>query len=123
MTAMNLTTTPRADRTGVAGWPWLNALPHAMLWTMDAFVLGLGLGFFVALQLGPMSLFLVRSTLRNGWAVGAAIAAGIAAVDALYAACGAAGAAALLTVDAVRVALGLAGAAVLVLLGVHTLVG
>lgn len=94
-----------------------------MLWTMEAFVLGFGLGFFVALQLGPMSLFLVRSTLRNGWAVGAAIGAGIAAVDALYAACGAAGAAALLTVDAVRVALGLAGAAVLVLLGVRTLVG
>ena len=63
---------------------------------MDAFVLGFGLGFVVALQLGPMSLFLVRSTLRFGWAVGAAIAAGIAVVDALYAACGAAGAAALL---------------------------
>lgn len=90
---------------------------------MDAFILGFGLGFFVALQLGPMSLFLVRSTLRNGWAVGAAIGAGIAAVDALYAACGAAGAAALLTVDAVRVALGLTGAAVLVLIGARTLIG
>jgi putative LysE/RhtB family amino acid efflux pump len=94
-----------------------------MLCAMDAFILGFGLGFFVALQLGPMSLFLVRSTLRNGWAVGAAIGAGIAAVDALYAACGAAGAAALLTVDAVRVALGLTGAAVLVLIGARTLIG
>ena len=94
-----------------------------MLWTMDAFVLGFGLGFFVALQLGPMSLFLVRSTLRNGWAVGTAIAAGIATVDALYAACGAAGAAALLTVEAVRMALGLTGAAVLILLGARTLAG
>ena len=28
---------------------------------------GFGLGFFVALQLGPMSLFLIRSTLRGGW--------------------------------------------------------
>ena len=90
---------------------------------MDAFILGFGLGFFVALQLGPMSLFLVRSTLRNGWAVGAAIAAGIAAVDALYAACGAAGAAALLTVETVRLALGLTGAAVLILLGARTLAG
>jgi putative LysE/RhtB family amino acid efflux pump len=90
---------------------------------MDAFVLGFGLGFVVALQLGPMSLFLVRSTLRGGWAVGAAIGAGIAAVDALYAACGAAGAAALLTVEPIRVALGLAGAAVLVLLGARTLAG
>ena len=90
---------------------------------MDAFVLGFGLGFVVALQLGPMSLFLVRSTLRSGWAVGAAIAAGIAAVDALYAACGAAGAAALLTVEPVRVALGLTGATVLVLLGARTLAG
>ena len=90
---------------------------------MDAFVLGFGLGFVVALQLGPMSLFLVRSTLRSGWAVGAAVAAGIAVVDALYAACGAAGAAALLTVEPVRVALGLTGAAVLVLLGARTLAG
>ena len=90
---------------------------------MDAFVLGFGLGFFVALQLGPMSLFLVRSTLRSGWAVGAAIGAGIAAVDALYAASGAAGAAALLTVEPVRLALGLTGAAVLVLLGARTLAG
>ena len=90
---------------------------------MDAFILGFGLGFFVALQLGPMSLFLVRSTLRNGWAVGAAIAAGIATVDALYAACGAAGAAALLSVEAVRMALGLTGAAVLILLGARTLAG
>ena len=53
-------------------------------WTPSS--VGFGLGFVVALQLGPMSLFLVRSTLRDGWAVGAAIGAGIAAVDALYAA-------------------------------------
>src|SRR5947199_148260 len=40
-----------------------------------------------------MSLFLIRSTLRGGWAVGLAIGAGIALVDALYAAASAAGAA------------------------------
>ena len=88
---------------------------------MDALLVGFGLGFFVALQLGPMSLFLIRSTLRGGWAVGLSVGAGIAVVDALYAACGAAGAAPFLTIDPVRVLLGLVGAAVLVGLGVRTL--
>ena len=54
--------------------------------------MGFGLGFFVALQLGPMSLFLIRSTLRRGWAVGLAIGAGVAVIDAAYATLGAAGA-------------------------------
>ena len=53
---------------------------------MHALTIGFGLGFLVALQLGPMSLFLVRSTLRGGWRSGSAIGAGIALVDALYAA-------------------------------------
>ncbi len=88
---------------------------------MHSFVVGFGLGFFVALQLGPMSLFLLRSTLRHGWLVGLSIGAGIAVIDALYAACGAAGAAPFLTIEPVRVALGLLGAAVLVALGVRTL--
>lgn len=81
---------------------------------------GFGLGFLVALQLGPMSLFLVRSTLRAGARVGLSIGAGIAAVDGLYAALGAAGAAAVLSFDPLRVALGLGGAGVLVALGVRT---
>ena len=88
---------------------------------MDAAVIGFGLGFFVALQLGPMSLFLIRSTLRSGWRVGLAIGSGIAAVDGLYAAAGAGGAAPLLTIHPVRIALGLVGAVVLVWLGVRTL--
>ena len=88
---------------------------------MHSLVVGFGLGFFVALQLGPMSLFLVRSTLRVGWAAGLAIGAGIAAVDALYAAAGAAGAAPFLAIEPVRLGLGLAGAAVLVALGIRTL--
>lgn len=83
--------------------------------------IGFGLGFLVALQLGPMSLFLMRSTLRGGVVVGLAIGLGIAVVDALYAAAGAAGAAPLLTVDPLRLVLGLAGACVLVMLGVRTL--
>jgi putative LysE/RhtB family amino acid efflux pump len=88
---------------------------------VDSLAVGFGLGFFVALQLGPMSLLLIRSTLRMGIAIGLAVGAGIALVDALYAACGAAGAAPLLAIDPVRVALGLAGAAVLVGLGLRTL--
>jgi putative LysE/RhtB family amino acid efflux pump len=82
---------------------------------------GFGLGFLVALQVGPMSLLLVRSTLRGGLQVGLAVGAGVAVVDALYAAAGAAGAASLVRVDAVHLVLLLVGAAVLVLLGVRTL--
>jgi len=88
---------------------------------VHAIAVGFGLGFFVALQLGPMSLFLVRSTLRGGWSVGLAVGAGIALVDALYAAAGAAGAAPLPAIDPVRLTLGLIGAAVLVALGARTL--
>jgi putative LysE/RhtB family amino acid efflux pump len=88
---------------------------------MHSLVVGFGLGFFVALQLGPMSLFLIRSTLRAGWVVGLAVGAGIALVDALYAAAGAAGAAPFLTIDPVRIVLGLVGACVLVGLGARTL--
>lgn len=88
---------------------------------MHALLVGFGLGFLVALQLGPMSLFLIRSTLRGGLAVGLAIGAGIAVVDLLYAAAGAAGAAPLLSVGPLRLILGLAGATVLVVLGVRTL--
>jgi putative LysE/RhtB family amino acid efflux pump len=88
---------------------------------MHALTLGFGLGFLVALQLGPMSLFLVRSTLRAGWPVGLSIGAGIALVDALYAAAGAAGAASLLAIDALQTSFSLLGAAVLLFLGARTL--
>jgi putative LysE/RhtB family amino acid efflux pump len=87
----------------------------------ESVTIGFGLGFFVALQLGPMSLFLIRSTLRAGWRVGAAIGSGIAVVDGVYAALGATGAAALLQFSVLRLLLGLAGACVLVVLGVRTL--
>lgn len=90
---------------------------------MSAAVIGFGLGFFVALQLGPMSLFLIRSTLRGGWRVGLAIGAGIAVVDGLYAAAGAGGATPLLTIHPLRLALGLVGAIVLIWLGARTLYG
>jgi putative LysE/RhtB family amino acid efflux pump len=88
---------------------------------MHALTLGIGLGFVVALQLGPMSLFLVRSTLAGGWYAGLAVGAGIAIVDAVYAAAGAAGAAPLLAIGPLKTAFGLLGAAVLLLLGLRTL--
>ncbi len=89
---------------------------------MHSVLVGFGLGFLVALQLGPMSLFLIRSTLRAGLLTGLGVGAGIALIDGLYAALGAAGAAPLLLVDPVRVVLGVVGAGVLVWLGARTLV-
>jgi putative LysE/RhtB family amino acid efflux pump len=90
---------------------------------MHAATVGFGLGFVVALQLGPMSLFLIRSTLRSGWRVGLAVGLGIAAIDGLYAACGVAGAAPLLRLSSLRTMLGIAGALVLLWLGFKTLRG
>jgi threonine/homoserine/homoserine lactone efflux protein len=88
---------------------------------MHTLALGFGLGFVVALQIGPMSLWLVRSTLRSGLAVGLAIGAGIAVIDAGYAAAGAAGAAPLLTIGPLETVLGLAGASVMAVLGIRTI--
>jgi putative LysE/RhtB family amino acid efflux pump len=88
---------------------------------MTALLAGFGAGFMVSMQLGPLSLFLIRSTLRGTLAVGLAIGAGIAVVDALYAAAGAAGAAPVLSIDSVRTVFGLVGAAVLLGLGARTL--
>jgi putative LysE/RhtB family amino acid efflux pump len=88
---------------------------------MHTLALGFGLGFVVALQIGPLSLWLVRSTLKSGLAVGLAIGVGIAVVDAGYAAAGAAGAAPLLTIGPLETVLGLIGATVMGVLGARTL--
>jgi len=88
---------------------------------MTALLAGFGAGFMVSMQLGPLSLFLIRSTLRGTVGIGLAIGAGIAIVDALYAAAGAAGAAPALSIDSVRTVFGLVGAVVLVALGARTL--
>ena len=90
---------------------------------IGALGIGFGMGLLVAAQLGPLSLFLIRSVLRGSLRVGLAIGAGIAVVDTLYAAAGAAGAAPALSVHSARVVLGLLGAAVLAVLGVRTLYG
>jgi len=88
---------------------------------MTALLAGFGLGAAVAAQLGPMSLFAIRTTLRNGVAVGLAIGAGVAAIDTLYAAAGALGAAGVLALAPLRLAAGVLGVVVLTVLGVRTL--
>jgi threonine/homoserine/homoserine lactone efflux protein len=72
---------------------------------VDLLFAGLGLGFVLAAQVGPVTLLIVRSVLRGGRAVavGLAMAAAVALVDVLYA------------------AVGLASAAILVGIGTHTL--
>jgi threonine/homoserine/homoserine lactone efflux protein len=85
---------------------------------MHAALVGFGLGFLVAVQIGPMSLFLIRSTLRRGLTIGLSIGAGIALTDALYASLGVAGAAPLVSVEPVRIVLGIVGGAVLLVAGV-----
>jgi putative LysE/RhtB family amino acid efflux pump len=86
-----------------------------------ALAAGLGLGFTVGAQPGPMSLFLVRSTLRRSLRTGLAIGAGIAVIDVLYAGVAAAGLAPILGSVPVRVVLGLLGSTVLLALGLRTL--
>jgi putative LysE/RhtB family amino acid efflux pump len=88
---------------------------------LAGFLLGAGLGAFVAAQVGPVSLLLIRSVLRGTPAVGVAIGGGAALVDTLYASLGVAGVAPLLAVSWLQVALGVFGGAVLVLIGVRTL--
>jgi putative LysE/RhtB family amino acid efflux pump len=63
----------------------------------------------------------VRSILSGGFLVGLAMGAGVALIDALYAAAGAAGAGAILQIEPVRVAFGALGAAVLIFIGYRTL--
>jgi putative LysE/RhtB family amino acid efflux pump len=88
---------------------------------MPALIVGFGLGASVAAQLGPISLLAIRSTLRNGLAVGLAIGAGVAVIDTLYAAAGAAGAAGVLSIEPLRLGAGIVGAVVLSVLGIKTL--
>jgi threonine/homoserine/homoserine lactone efflux protein len=85
------------------------------LWT------GLGLGFLIAAQVGPIWLLCARSVLRGRLATGLAVGAGAALVDLAYACLGVAGAAQLLRVAALRLVLGLVGTAVLLGLGARTL--
>jgi len=95
--------------------------PRGTIDGVSALLIGFSLGFFVAAQIGPISLLVMRTVLRGALAAGLAIGAGAAVIDATYAALGQAGAAAVLEIDALRLALGVIGALVLLALGVRTL--
>ena len=86
-----------------------------------ALATGLTLGFLVAMPLGPIGLLCVRSVLRNGVGVGAAIGLGAAMVDVCYAALGLLGVGGLLRASGLDVALGVVGGVVLVVIGGRTL--
>ncbi len=86
-----------------------------------AFITGLGLGLFVAAQVGPVSLLCIRSVLRGRMATGLGIGLGAALIDVTYAALGVAGVTQLLRIASLRLALGLTGAAVLLLIGGRSL--
>ena len=88
---------------------------------LAAILAGLGLGFLVAAQVGPIWLLCARTSLRYGLAPALAVGLGAAVVDFLYACLGVAGAAGLLHLTGLRVGLGLLGAGVLLLLGGRTL--
>lgn len=85
-----------------------------------ALLTGLGLGLFVAAQVGPIWLLCARSSLRYGARSGLAIGAGAAIVDFAYAVLGVAGASQLVQISAARLTLGLIGAAFLLFLGART---
>lgn len=86
-----------------------------------ALLTGLGLGLFVAAQVGPIWLLCARSSLRYGARSGLAIGAGAATVDFAYAVLGVAGASQLVQFTPARLALGLVGAGFLLFLGGRTL--
>jgi putative LysE/RhtB family amino acid efflux pump len=89
---------------------------------MSSFFVGYGLGLFVAAQIGPVSLLIVRSVVRGNFRIGFAMATAVALVDLGYAALGLAGVGRLLEEnDAVRLTFGFVGAAVLVALGLRTM--
>jgi putative LysE/RhtB family amino acid efflux pump len=89
---------------------------------MSSLFVGFGLGLFVAAQIGPVSLLIVRSVLRGNFRIGLAMAAAVALVDLGYAALGIAGLGrALEQAGTARVAFAVVGGAVLVAIGLRTM--
>jgi putative LysE/RhtB family amino acid efflux pump len=84
---------------------------------------GYGLGLFLAAQVGPVTLLIVRSVLRGGraLAVGFAMAVGVAGIDLLYAMIGLAGVGSRLNAGPTQLWLGLTSAAILIAIGARTL--
>lgn len=89
---------------------------------MSSLLVGYGLGVFVAAQIGPVSLLIVRSVVRGNFRIGFAMGAGVALVDLAYAGLGIAGVGrALEEAGGVRSVFGFVGAAVLVALGARAM--
>jgi putative LysE/RhtB family amino acid efflux pump len=89
---------------------------------VSSLFVGFGLGLFVAAQIGPVSLLIVRSVVRGDFRIGMAMAAAVSLVDLSYAALGLAGVGrALEETDGVRIVLGFVGATVLAALGLRTI--
>jgi putative LysE/RhtB family amino acid efflux pump len=89
---------------------------------MASVLTGFGLGLFVAAQIGPVSLLIVRSVVRGNFRIGVAMAAAVALVDLSYAALGLAGVGrALQETGSVRTVFGFVGAALLVGLGLRAM--
>ena len=89
---------------------------------MSALAVGFGLGLFVAAQIGPVSLLIVRSVVRGNFRIGVAMAAAVALVDLGYAGIGLAGVGrGLEGTGGVRAAAGFAGASVLVAIGLRAM--
>ena len=87
-----------------------------------SFLRGLGIGFAIAIGVGPITLLVVRRTLEHGRVYGLASGIGVAFADATYGGIAAFGLAALTTVlVGARVALGLIGGAFLLYLGWKTM--
>jgi putative LysE/RhtB family amino acid efflux pump len=89
---------------------------------VSSLLVGFGLGLFVAAQVGPVSLLIVRSVVRGNFRIGLAMGAAVALVDLGYAALGIGGVArALEATDGVRIVFGVIGAAVLAGLGLRAM--
>jgi putative LysE/RhtB family amino acid efflux pump len=89
---------------------------------MSSLVVGFGLGLFVAAQIGPVSLLIVRSVVRGDFWIGMAMSAAVALVDLGYAGLGLAGVGSVLeNTGSVRVAFGVVGAAILVAIGLRAI--
>lgn len=88
---------------------------------MRELLFGLGVGFFVAVQVGPVTLLMIRSIVRGALATGLAMTAAVTLVDTLYASIGLAGPARLFRGETFGLVLGLAGGAVLVFIGTRTI--
>ena len=84
---------------------------------------GYALGLFLAAQVGPVTLLIIRSVLRGGraLAVGLAMAVAVAAIDLAYAVVGLSGVGRLLNGGSVQLWLGLVSAAILIAIGARTL--